>query len=74
VTLTIDGRISKRIFEALGFKEEGSDANLGLRPPTVDVHIPEGRMNRRKLLRAWVEIGAWVVDFKRVHSEFVKFI
>ena len=61
--------VSKRIFDALGFKkEDNGDNSFGLRPPVADVATPEGRMQRRKLLRAWVEIGAWVVDFKRIHS------
>lgn len=59
---------SKRIFEALAFEE----AQDGLRPPATETNIPQGRMNRRRLLRAWVEVGAWIVDFKRVHAEQLK--
>jgi ubiquitin carboxyl-terminal hydrolase 25/28 len=57
---------SKRIFEILGFTE----AQDGLRAPTTDISSPQGRSNRRKLLRAWVELGSWIFDFKRAHGGF----
>jgi hypothetical protein len=62
----IDKEDSKRIFETLGFTE----AQDGLRPPTTETNTPQGRMNRRRLLRAWVELEAWIVDFKRTHGGF----
>lgn len=64
VVLLLTKEDSKRIFEALAFEE----AQDGLRPPATETNIPQGRMNRRRLLRAWVEVGAWIVDFKRVHG------
>lgn len=57
---------SKRVFEALGFTE----AQDGLRAPTTETTTSQGKVNRRRLLRAWVEVGAWVVDFKRTHGGF----
>lgn len=56
------------MFEILGFTEEQCEGEPALRPPPTDVATQMGRMNRRKLLRAWVELGAWAVDFKRVHG------
>ena len=58
---------SKRIFEALGF----TDTSDGLRPPATETSTPRGKMNRRRLLRAWVEVGAWIVDFKRAHGGLI---
>ena len=53
----------KRILEILGFYESPDDQTLN--PPTTDPSTPEGVQNRRKLLRAWVEVNAWLADFKR---------
>jgi hypothetical protein len=57
---------SKRMFETLGFVEEVYENDFALRPPSTDINTSEGQLNRRKLLRAWIEVSAWVVDFKRV--------
>lgn len=60
--------ISKRIFELLGFMEEVVDRDITLRPPVTDTATPAGKQNRRKLLRAWLEISSWLADFKRVNG------
>ncbi|TFK41972.1 ubiquitin C-terminal hydrolase Ubp2 [Crucibulum laeve] len=57
----------KRIFETLGFTEEHTE-DIALRPPVTDTTSPTGKLNRRKLLRAWVEMGAWLADNKRIHA------
>ena len=59
----------KRIFDILGFVEENNDRECTLRPPVTDNNTLQGRQNRRKLLRAWVEINAWLADFKRLHGD-----
>jgi len=64
--LKVKGR--KRIFDILGFVEETAERECTLRPPVTD-NTPLGKQNRRKLLRAWVEIHAWLVDFKRLHGD-----
>ena len=64
---------SQRVFEALGFKLDevtkptNNDTSTGpaLFPPRTLPTTPEGRQNRAKLLRAWVEISAWLVDYLR---------
>ena len=61
--------ISKRVFEILGFTEEVHENDLALKPPVTDTVSPQGKLNRKKLLRAWVEIGAWVTDYRRKHCE-----
>lgn len=61
--------ISKRVFEILGFTEEVHDSDLALKPPVTDTVSQQGKLNRKKLLRAWVEIGAWVTDYRRKHCE-----
>lgn len=64
-----DRNNSKRIFDTLGFVvDDTPEAGIHLRPPVTNVDTPEGRMYRRKLLRAWVEISAWVVDFRRIYG------
>ncbi|KAF8899278.1 hypothetical protein BD779DRAFT_1607774 [Infundibulicybe gibba] len=62
----------KRIFEILGFIEEVGGKDLVLLPPPTEPINPTGKQNRRKLLRAWVEISAWLVDFRRVHAAQLK--
>ncbi|RDB19324.1 putative ubiquitin carboxyl-terminal hydrolase 2 [Hypsizygus marmoreus] len=62
----------KRVFDVLGFVETLLDSESALKPPATDVATAEGRMNRRKLLRAWVEVSAWVADFKRIHAAHFK--
>ena len=60
---------SKRVFEVLGFTEETYENDLALRPPATDTVSPQGILNRKRLLRAWVEIGAWVTDYRRKYGE-----
>jgi hypothetical protein len=67
MALPLIKKSSKRVFEALGFTE----AQDSLRPPATETSTPQGKINRRKLLRAWVEIGAWIVDFKRGRGGFI---
>jgi ubiquitin carboxyl-terminal hydrolase 25/28 len=58
----------KRVFEVLGFLEEMYENDLALKPPVTDTVTLQGKQNRKKLLRAWVEIGAWVADYRRKHA------
>ena len=58
----------KRIFGILGFTEETTDRECTLKPPNTD-NTPLGKQNRRKFLRAWVEIQAWLADFRRLHGD-----
>jgi len=59
----------KRIFESLGFVEDGTSQELTLRPPPIETNSPQGKQNRKRLLRAWVEISSWISDFKRVNGK-----
>ncbi|KAI9510784.1 hypothetical protein F5148DRAFT_509712 [Russula earlei] len=57
-----------RIFESLGFETMnivGPVPDTALSPPDIDVASPAGRLARSKLLRAWVELSAWVADYSR---------
>jgi len=54
------------IFQVLGFSEEG-DNELLLCPPNVQQTDLIGKIMRRKLLRAWVELGAWLENFRKQH-------
>ena len=59
----------KHIFDVLGFVEEIRGRECTLRPPVTDNNTLQGKQNRRKLLRAWVEIHAWLADFKRLQGD-----
>jgi len=62
---------SKRIFECLGFLEElvDKDTTPTLRSPIADITTAHGRINRRKLLRASIELTAWIADYKRIYGK-----
>ncbi|GAA5836206.1 hypothetical protein JCM11251_007393 [Rhodosporidiobolus azoricus] len=52
--------IAKDIFlGTLGFTVQGSEKPI-LAPPSVDERTPDGSANRKRLLRAWFEIGCWL--------------
>ena len=51
--------------------EEIADRVSTLRPPATDVTLLHGKQNRRKLLRAWLEIASWLTDFRRIHGDFI---
>ena len=60
----------------MGFKlhmappAEGAEAMPMLQPPDTDASTELGRLNRERLLRAWVELGATLVDFRRRFRTF----
>jgi ubiquitin carboxyl-terminal hydrolase 25/28 len=60
---------SQHVFETLGFKldevppTDTGDTGPALFPPHTSSATLEGRQNRDKLLRAWVEISAWLFDY-----------
>ncbi|KAG6829774.1 hypothetical protein H0H92_003564 [Tricholoma furcatifolium] len=62
------GPNAQKTLEALGFTEESFDGQPALRPPPTDTASPAGRANRRRLLRAWVEVSAWLADFRRSNA------
>ncbi|KAF9011085.1 hypothetical protein BDQ17DRAFT_1345443 [Cyathus striatus] len=55
----------KRVFDIIGFKEEAGDTEPAIRPPITEPATPQGKINRRKLLRAWVEIGSYLADLRK---------
>ncbi|EGO31225.1 hypothetical protein SERLADRAFT_353805 [Serpula lacrymans var. lacrymans S7.9] len=63
--------IVREIFEYLGFHLSSISPNstgseeMAMVPPSTDSRTPEGRLNRSKLLRAWVELSAWLTDYHR---------
>lgn len=61
----------KQIFESLGFRWEERQNDMYLQSPSLD-SSPRGRLARAKLLRGWVEVGAWLADFKRVYPSAFK--
>ncbi|KAG6836077.1 hypothetical protein H0H93_011620 [Arthromyces matolae] len=63
---------TKRTLEAMGFTEEVYENHPALRPPPTDLVSSVGRMNRRRLLRAWVEVNAWLADYRRLNANQFK--
>lgn len=61
-------RNRRTIFQSLGFffRDDGlgTEASFGLYPPSVELVTPLGRKARAKLLRGWIELSAWVVEFQ----------
>lgn len=55
--------VIQRVFESLGFEMETFDTEHTLTAPKISVTDPQGKQNRAKLIRAWLEIGAWLKDF-----------
>jgi hypothetical protein len=54
---------SSKIFQTIGFKLQTSDTPddvLRLIPPVMSISTEEGRRNRARILRVWIEISAWV--------------
>lgn len=45
------------------------DTTPTLRSPIADVTSAHGRINRRKLLRASIELTAWIADYKRIYGK-----
>jgi hypothetical protein len=51
-----------KVFESLDFTVQSlsEDTEQALHPPSIDPATPDGKRSRAKLLRAWVEISAWL--------------
>lgn len=70
--LLLINAFSQKIFESLGFsfKEAQADEPVGtLVPPSIDGSTPSGKLNRERLLRAWVEMGSYAEEFRRRYGE-----
>ncbi len=46
----------------------GPVQDVALSPPDIDPTSSAGRLARNKLLRAWVELSAWVADYSKRHG------
>ncbi|KAG7099973.1 hypothetical protein E1B28_001766 [Marasmius oreades] len=62
----------RNVFESCGFIFDTQDGEPVLRSPTIDVSSMTGKHNRAKLLRAWVEIGAWATHFKKWNENKIR--
>ncbi|KAH8119745.1 cysteine proteinase [Phellopilus nigrolimitatus] len=66
------------LFGSIGFKlirsplPESSERQEMLQPPNTDPSTEIGRMNRQRLLRAWVEVGIIIAQFRRQYSSVLK--
>ncbi|KZS93255.1 cysteine proteinase [Sistotremastrum niveocremeum HHB9708] len=57
-----------RIFDSLGYDlpdPKSEDSTIG--PPDLDPSNPGASENKAKLLRAWLEIGAYLSDYRQRH-------
>ena len=66
--------IRRLVFEELGFQYEhvpDKPTESSLRPPPIDPDTSDGQAARRKLLRAWVELSAWLAIYGKNNSECV---
>ncbi|KAM5538398.1 hypothetical protein V8D89_008000 [Ganoderma adspersum] len=67
----------ERVFAALGFpldklsQGDGKEEDA-LRPPPIDPSTAEGKASRTKLLRAWVELSAWLAIYEKANKEAFK--
>ncbi|KAI0640335.1 cysteine proteinase [Trametes polyzona] len=62
--------VVRQVFESIGFPLEelpagDKPAEPALQPPPIDPATPEGKASRSKLLRAWVEVSAWLAIFQK---------
>jgi ubiquitin carboxyl-terminal hydrolase 25/28 len=65
--------VSRCMFEQLGFTiaERVTPIQVTtITPPDSDPSTPEGQQSGRQLLRFWVEISAWLLDYQRRHGEY----
>ncbi|TBU41273.1 cysteine proteinase [Dichomitus squalens] len=68
----------EQVFQVLGFptdKLAQGDSNtqeLTLQPPPIDPSTAEGKASRTKLLRAWVELSAWLAIYEKANKEAMK--
>ncbi|EKM83956.1 hypothetical protein AGABI1DRAFT_67056 [Agaricus bisporus var. burnettii JB137-S8] len=62
----------QRIFQILGFSEEVTGTDLLLLPPNVQDTHSAGHVMRRKLLRAWIETGAFLEHFRKKYHYVLK--
>lgn len=64
----------QRFFESIGFKYCAKDDSheAAIQPPDTNPSSEEGRMNRDRLLRAWVEISAITADYYKRYSGSLK--
>ncbi|KIY73387.1 cysteine proteinase [Cylindrobasidium torrendii FP15055 ss-10] len=59
------------LFESWGYITEIKEGEQQLAPPAVDLS-PNGRIGRAKALRAWIEINAWLQDYKRINASLLE--
>ncbi|KZT22681.1 cysteine proteinase [Neolentinus lepideus HHB14362 ss-1] len=60
----------QRIFEAMGFVFNREEESIN--PPVTNPNTPEGRSNRSRLLRAWVELSVMLVDYRKRFANGLK--
>ena len=63
------------MFRYIGFNLERMNNGQGepaLHAPVLDSNSPDGPTNRAKLLRAWIEISAWMADYMKRYGLFIR--
>ncbi|KAK7686516.1 hypothetical protein QCA50_010114 [Cerrena zonata] len=65
-------KVVSSVFESLGFVPQSGpnkDDVVSLHPPDTEPTTPEGKRNRARLLRAWIEISSWVSIFYKARDK-----
>ena len=62
---------SQKVFESFGFHVVRTKDQEMLSPPHTNLDTEQGRSNRERLLRAWVEVSAYLVDFQRRFGVYI---
>ncbi|KAF8262773.1 hypothetical protein EI94DRAFT_1773099 [Lactarius quietus] len=75
ILMIIENRVWKAETRTLPVSRKTFQTKLGWNdtiPPHIDDSMPAGRLARSKLLRAWVELEAWVADYSRRFAPALK--
>ena len=67
---------SRRIFESLDcvVQPSPSPGEVTVNPPSVSPSTPEGKRSRAKLLRAWIEVSAWLTLYHKSRPSTLYFL
>ncbi|KAK4052873.1 ubiquitin-specific protease ubp2 [Microbotryomycetes sp. JL221] len=72
--MTWEAVISDIFVATLGFKYVDTNVEPGtLSPPSIDDQLPEGATNRKRLLRAWLELSIWIEDVRIINESTTAF-
>lgn len=65
----VDSR--QNVFESLGFVTIGPKDDPLLSPPPIQTNTSHGKRNRKRLVRAWLELQSWLSNLVRQNGNYV---